>query len=95
VAFSLVISIAGLALGISGARRARLDETMRPRGTIASIILACVAIVLALLTLVGLVFDKQLNSYQQCMSSAHSTAAQQTCARHLMHNIESRLGEKS
>jgi hypothetical protein len=89
VAFSLIIAVVGLVLGISAARRARLDDTMRPRGSVSSIILGSVAIVLALLTLVGLVFSKQLTTYQDCISSAHSTAAQQNCARNLLHGLES------
>ncbi|HEX3492347.1 MAG TPA: hypothetical protein VHU92_23580, partial [Streptosporangiaceae bacterium] len=44
IAFALVIGLAALVLGITAARRARLEDTMRPRGSVAAIILGSVAI---------------------------------------------------
>jgi hypothetical protein len=91
ITFALVVGLAALVLGISAARRARLEDTMRPRGSIAAIILGAVSIVLALLALAGLVFAKQLTNYEQCLNNAHGTAAQQTCTRQLLHGMESRF----
>jgi hypothetical protein len=91
IAFGLVIGVAALALGISAARRARLEDTMRPRGSVAAIILGSVSVALALLALVGLIFTRQLTNYEQCVNNAHGTAAQQTCTRQLLHAMESRF----
>ena len=38
ITFALVVGLVGLVLGFSAARRARLENTMRPRGSIAAII---------------------------------------------------------
>jgi uncharacterized membrane protein len=95
IAFSLVIGLAALVLGISAARRARLEDTMRPRGSVAAIILGSVSLTLAVLALIGLVFTKQLTNYQQCMNNAHGTSAQQTCTRQLLHSMESRFNNGS
>jgi hypothetical protein len=91
ITFALVVGLAALVLGISAARRARLEDTMRPRGSVAAIILGSVSLALAALALVGLVFTKQLTNYEQCMNNAHGTAAQQTCTRQLLHAMESRF----
>ena len=89
ITFALVVGLVGLVLGISAARRARHENTMRPRGSIAAIILGAVSILLALLALVGLVFAKQLTNYEQCLNNARSSTAQQTCTRQLLHAMES------
>jgi hypothetical protein len=91
IAFALVVGLAALVLGITAARRARLEDTMRPRGSVAAIILGSVSLALAALALVGLVFTKQLTNYEQCMNNAHGTTAQQTCTRQLLHAMESRF----
>lgn len=91
IAFAMVVGLAALVLGITAARRARLEDTMRPRGSVAAIILGSVSITLAALALVGLVFTKELTNYEQCINNAHGTAAQQTCTRQLVHAMENRL----
>src|SRR6185437_9530066 len=92
IAFAMVIGLAALVLGISAARRARLEDTMRPRGSVAAIILGAVSIALATLALIGLVFAHQLTNYEQCLNNAHGTAAQQACTRQLIHAIQHHFG---
>lgn len=88
ITFAMVIGLAALVLGISAARRARLEETMRPRGSVAAIILGAVSIALAVLALIGLVFAHQLTNYEQCLNNARGTAAQQACTQQLIHAIQ-------
>jgi hypothetical protein len=95
VAFSLAVGVIGCGLGISASRRARREDTTRPRGAVASVIVGAVSIVLALLTLVGLIFAHQLTDYEQCVNNAHSTSAQQTCTRQLLHSIGSHFGQNN
>lgn len=90
VAFALVVAAGAAALGISSARRARIEETARPRGAIAGIVLGIISVALAGLALIGLIFSKQLTTYENCVNNAHSSAAQQTCTRQLLHNLEHR-----
>jgi hypothetical protein len=93
VIFALVVAVAACVLGASAGRRARREDTMRPRGSVAGIVLGSVAIILALLALLGIVFARQLTSYEQCMHNAQSTAAQQVCTHHLLQSVQSHYGQ--
>jgi predicted PurR-regulated permease PerM len=90
VAFALVIGAAACVLGVSAGRRARREDTVRPRGSVAAIILGAVSVVLALFAMVGIAFNQQLTSYEQCMNNAVTTAAQHACTQQLLHAVESR-----
>jgi hypothetical protein len=90
VVFALVIGAAGCVLGISAGRRARREATMRPRGSVAAIVLGAVTIVLSLFAIIGIAYSQQLTTYEQCMKNATTTAAQQACTHQLMHAVQSR-----
>ena len=92
--FALVVGVTACVLGASAARRARREDTARPPGSVAAVILGVVAIVLSLLAFVGIVFARQLATYEQCMNNAPSNAAQQACTRQLMHSVQSRYGQQ-
>jgi peptidoglycan/LPS O-acetylase OafA/YrhL len=93
VSFALVVGVAACVLGVSAARRARREDTARPPGSVAAIILGVVSIVLSLLAFVGIVFAKQLTTYEQCRNNATSNVEQQACTRQLMHSVQSRYGQ--
>jgi multisubunit Na+/H+ antiporter MnhC subunit len=94
VVFALVVGLAGCVLAISAARRARRDETMRPRGWVAGLVLGIISIGMALIALVGIIFSRQLTNYDQCIHNATSSSAQQTCTRQLLRAVESGNGQK-
>jgi multisubunit Na+/H+ antiporter MnhC subunit len=89
VVFAVAVGGAGCVLGISSARRARRENTTRPRGAVAAMVLGTIAIVLSLLAFFVIIFARQLNSYERCMTGARSTAQQQVCTDRLLHSVES------
>jgi hypothetical protein len=91
VLFALIVSAFGGALGISALHGARRDQTNRPRGAIAATIIGSVSVFLALLALVGLAFASQFNAYENCVSAARGSAAQQVCTRQFEQAIQARL----
>jgi MFS family permease len=94
VAFALAIGIVACVLGATAARRARREETARPRGSVAGIVLGGVSIGLALLAFVAITFSRQLTDYQQCMDNARSATAQQTCTHQLLQSVRSQYAGK-
>jgi hypothetical protein len=94
VIFALVIAVAACVLGASAARRARREDTARPRGSVAGIILGAVAIILSLVALLGIIFARQLTNYEQCMNNAQTTAAQQACEHRLLQSVQSHYGQQ-
>jgi hypothetical protein len=66
---------------------------MRPRGSVAAIVLGALTIVLALFALIGIAYSQQLTTYEQCMKNATTTAAQQACTHQLLHSVQSRYGQ--
>jgi uncharacterized membrane protein len=88
VSFALVVAVAACVLGISSSRRARREDTARPRGSVAAVILGVISIVLSLLAFVAIIYSRQLTTYEQCVRNATTNAAQQTCTRQLMHAID-------
>jgi Na+/proline symporter len=93
VGFALIIGAAGCVLGISAVVRARRDETIRPRGSVAGIIMGAVCVVLSLLAFVGIIFARQLTSYESCMNNATTNAAQQACTQQLMRAVQTRTDQ--
>ncbi|HUZ27054.1 MAG TPA: hypothetical protein VMV07_25165 [Streptosporangiaceae bacterium] len=94
VGFALVVGVAAGVLGASAARRARQEDAARPPGSVAAVILGVVSVVLSLLAFVGIIFARQLTTYEQCTNNATSNAAQQACARELLHAIQSHPGQQ-
>jgi hypothetical protein len=95
VAFALAVGVAACVLGITAARRARREDTALPRGSITGIVLGTVSIGLALLAIVAMVFTQQLTSYEQCMHSAATTPAQQSCTRQLLRAVQTHYGDSN
>jgi hypothetical protein len=90
VTFALVVGLAAGVLGVIAGRRARRDNTARPRGSVAAVVMGSVAVVLGLLAAVVLSYSQQFTQYEQCMNGATSHAAEQVCAHNLVHAIQSR-----
>jgi uncharacterized membrane protein len=92
VAFAFVVAVIAIVAGASASRRARREETARPRGSIAAVILGSVAIVLSAASLVVIVFASQFAAYQQCMNNAPTASAQQACVQTFMKAVQKQLG---
>ena len=92
VVFALIVGLGAAVLGISAARRARRENTARPRGSVAAIILGTVAVIVGLLAVLVIAYSPQFNQYEQCLKGASSTAAEQVCAHNLLHAVQSQEG---
>jgi hypothetical protein len=88
VIFSLIIGAGAMVLGISAAVRARKDNTRRPPGSVAAIVLGVISILLAGISVLAIVFARQLTNYEQCMNNASTNAAKQTCANRMLQSIQ-------
>ena len=84
VLFALVIGLAATVLGISAGNRAHREGAVRPRGSVAAIVLGVISVVLALMASVVLLFPHRFANYEQCMSNAATPAAQQDCTDQLL-----------
>jgi hypothetical protein len=88
VIFSMVIGAGAAVLGISAAVRARKDNTRRPPGSVAAIVLGVISILLAGISVLAIVFARQLSNYEQCMNNASTSAAKQACANQMLQSIQ-------
>jgi hypothetical protein len=91
VAFAFVVAVIAIVAGASASRRARREETARPRGSLAAVILGSVAIFLCAVALVAIVFARQFAAYEQCTSNAPNAAAKQACATKLMQAVQKKV----
>jgi len=89
VIFALVVAAGATVLAISAGQRARRENTLRPRGWVAGIVLGLISIAMSLLALVGIIFARQLTSYEQCLNNATTSAAQHACQQRLLQSIQS------
>lgn len=92
IIFALVIGAAAVLLGIWALRRAQRAATMRPRGAIAGIVMGSACVLLSGLAFMGIIFARQLASYEQCMNNAPTSASQQVCTQRLMNSLEHHRG---
>ena len=88
VAFAFVVAVAAIAAGVSASRRARREETARPRGSLAAVILGSVAIFLCAVSGVAIVFAGPFSAYETCIGNAVSTPAKQACAHQLVQAVQ-------
>ena len=85
---TLLFAVTAIGLGISVSRRARRGGTARPRGAVSGIVLGGAGLAFSALWLLVLaVFWPQLSTYDNCMSSANSVAAQQVCHTQLNNSV--------
>jgi hypothetical protein len=84
VLFALVIGLAATVLGISAGNRAHREGAVRPRGSVAAIVLGVISVVLALMASVVLLFPHRFANYEQCMNNAATSSAQQACTDQLL-----------
>jgi predicted PurR-regulated permease PerM len=91
VAFAFVVAVIAIVAGASASRRARREETARPRGSLAAVILGSVAIFLCAVALVAIVFARQFADYQTCISNAPTSAAKQACATKFMQAVQKQV----
>jgi hypothetical protein len=88
VGFAFVVAVLAIVAGASASRRARREETARPRGSLAAVILGSAAIALCAVALVAVLFAKQFGDYQTCLSNAPNSAAKQVCATKFEHAVQ-------
>jgi uncharacterized membrane protein YoaK (UPF0700 family) len=91
VAFAFVVAVVAVVAGASASRRARREETARPRGSLAAVILGSVAIFLCAVSLIAVVFASQFANYETCISNAPTSAAKQACATKFMQAIQKQV----
>ncbi|MGH3276403.1 MAG: hypothetical protein ACRDNZ_19000 [Streptosporangiaceae bacterium] len=91
VAFSAAVAVVAIAAGASAAHRARREETARPHGSLAAIILGSASIALSALSLVAIIFATQLATYERCASNAPTAAARQTCEQTFLRAVRDHM----
>jgi hypothetical protein len=95
VVFSFAVAVLAIVAGASAGRRARREQTARPRGSLAAIILGSAAIFLCAVSLVAIVFATQFSNYETCISNAPSSAAKQACAQQFMQAVQKKIDGSS
>jgi hypothetical protein len=95
VIFSFAVAVLAIVAGASAARRARREETARPRGSLAAIILGSAAILLCAVSVFAIVFATQFANYETCIGNAPSTAAKQVCATKFMQAVQNQVNGNS
>lgn len=84
VMFSLLVSLAACWLGITAMRQAQRSGTVRPVSSLLGTVFGAIAAVISALILVFFaLFWQQLNVFAQCINSANTLSAQQTCKAQL------------
>jgi hypothetical protein len=91
VTFAFAVAVLAIVAGASASRRARREETARPRGSLAAVILGSVAIFLCAVSLVAIVFAKQFADYETCISNSPTSAAKQACATRFMQAVQNQV----
>ena len=85
---TLLFGMTAIWLGVGASRRARRSGTARPRGAISGIVLGGFGLGFSALWLLVLaVFWPQLSAYYNCMNSANTVTAQQTCHSQLTNSV--------
>jgi len=89
---TLLFAVGAIWLGITASRKARRSGTARPRGAVGGITLGWIGLAFSALWLLVLaVFWPQLNAYYNCMGSANTVTAQQTCHDQLNNSVGSEI----
>ena len=89
---TLLFAVGAIWLGVTATRKARRGGTARPRWAIGGVVLGGLGLaVSALWLLVLAVFWPQLNAYYNCMGSANTVTAQQTCHDQLNNSVGSEI----
>jgi predicted PurR-regulated permease PerM len=92
VFFSLVVGVGACWLAISAMRQARRDASMRPRGAVFATVLGVLGSLLGVIMLIAFaVFWQQLTTFNQCISSANTLAAQQQCLNQVHKSVNSEI----
>ena len=94
VIFALVVGLGATVLGITAGSRAHREGAVRPRGSVASIVLGVISVVLSLMALVVLAIPHQVANYEQCMDNASTSAQAQTCMNQLLQAVQSHYGQQ-
>ncbi|MDA8323118.1 MAG: hypothetical protein M0030_25375 [Actinomycetota bacterium] len=85
--FSVVVGIAGAAIGITALVKANRTGAYRPRGAVGGIVLGAIATVLAGLMLMAfLMYPGPIRSYFRCVQVATTQTAQTACLNGLYHS---------
>jgi hypothetical protein len=89
---TLLFAVGAIWLGVTASRKARRSGTARPRGAVGGITLGWIGLAFSALWLLVLaVFWPQLNAYYNCMGSANTVTAQQTCHDQLNNSVGSEI----
>ncbi|HEY3982142.1 MAG TPA: hypothetical protein VGM79_33140 [Streptosporangiaceae bacterium] len=93
--FAFAVAVIAIVAGASASRRARREETARPRGSLAAVILGSVSIFLCAVSLIAVVFATQFANYETCVSNAPTSAAKQACATRFIQAVQKQLDGQS
>ena len=85
---ALLFAATAIWLGVTATRRSRRKGTARPRWAVSGVVLGGLGLAFSVLWLLVLaVFWPQLNTYYNCMNSANTVAAQQTCHNQFTNSV--------
>jgi amino acid transporter len=91
VGFAFAVAVLAIGAGASASRRARREETARPRGSLAAVILGSASVFLCAVSLVAIVFATQFADYETCLTNAPGSTAKQACATKFMQAVEKKV----
>jgi len=90
VACTLLVAVLAIQLASTAITRARRGGTRSPRGSVLTIVIGSIGVLLSAILLIGfVVFSKQLATYSQCLSGASTHTAQQACQDQLTRAVRS------
>jgi hypothetical protein len=89
---ALLFAAGAIWLGVTASKKARRSGTARPRWAAGGVVLGCLGLAFSALWLLVLaVFWPQLNAYYNCMDSANTVTAQQTCHQQFTDSVGSEI----
>ncbi|HUA28251.1 MAG TPA: hypothetical protein VMC03_05160 [Streptosporangiaceae bacterium] len=92
VIFGVVVGITACWFGVTALRKASQAGTMRPRWALFGTVLGALGALFGVLVLIFFAaFWQQLNRYSECMNTANTPSAQQTCMNQLRQSVK--IGE--
>jgi predicted PurR-regulated permease PerM len=94
VLFALVVGVAACWLAVSAMQEARRAASMRPRGAVFATVLGVLGTLLSVIMLIAFaVFWQQLTTFNQCISSANTLAAQQQCLNQVHKSLNGEISK--
>lgn len=89
VFFAVLVGVTACWFGVTALRKARASGTMRPRWGMFGTVLGALGALFGILVLLFFAaFWNELNTYSQCVNSANTPSAQQTCMDQLRRSVK-------